>query len=97
MRITAAEDQQLYECGRHIHSREAQGTVGVEKFGVSVLRLLGFLGELQKIGPSQVTSLLPVDRKLRGIQASGLQPVPPAHHFLNLVPHNSVCEAMTLP
>lgn len=31
MRITAAEDQRLYECGRHIHSRGAQGTVGAGK------------------------------------------------------------------
>lgn len=97
MRITAAGDQRLYEGGRHIHGRGAQGTIGMENFGISVLRLQGFLGELQRSGPIQVTSLLAVDRKLRGIQASGLQPVPPAHPSLSLVPHNSICEAVPLP
>lgn len=95
--VSAAGDQRLYEYDTHIHGRGAQGKLEVENLGVSVLRLQGPLGEMQKSGPSQVTSLSPVNRKLRGIQASGLQPVPPAHPSLSLVPLNSVCEAVTLP
>lgn len=96
MGISAAGDQRLYEYDTHIHGRGAQGKVGGGKFGGFCSQTPGVL-ESQKSGPSPVTSLLPVDRKLRQIQASGLQPVPPAHPSLSLVPLNSVCEAVTLP
>lgn len=71
--------QQLYECGGHIHGRGAQGSFGAGKFGDFCSHIpQGFLGELKRTGLSQVTSLLPVDRKLGEIQASVLQPVLPA-------------------
>lgn len=71
------------------------GHSGVGDLGISVPDSRTLLENYRGLAGAR-RPVLPVDRKLGAIQASGLRRAPPAHPSLNLVPHDSVCAAVTL-
>lgn len=85
-----------------MYRRGREETWGKDNFVFHVPRLPGFFwsGVLLwtgRTGLSWTPVFYPVDRELGGIQDLRVTAGSSSHPSLNLVPHNSVCTAVTLP